>query len=381
MRGAERAKKRSKMAYHYGVPPSHYTKFYDPESPYSSGEYVHYAAYGTTPKRPSGHTRRASYQTSPKQGGYYSPAGDSPPWYESADYATPRKQVYVSTQRDGSQRRYEAYTYPNTKYHYRTNSQQAQPIYVRNDDADYAEPRVIYRNPSTKTKRASKADDYVYYKQEQMYQEAPRRSKTTRRASTTTKPTHKSKPSYSTPVATDKDAARAGIPAGYSIKNWDPTELPIILLGSVFDANSLGKWIYDWTVYRYTASHPFADVAGEMWLLLIKLAGKMKRAEECLPRIRSSNSRELVNDFLDSADRLWAKFKQLLKDCEYFMLKAAKREGSKKMGKNAGTEFVDSIFGRERFLPQTEKLMQSIRTWNHRFDANCEEILRRPSLA
>jgi hypothetical protein len=29
----------------------------------------------------------------------------------------------------------------------------------------------------------------------------------------------------------------------YSSKNWDPTALPIILLGSVFGANSLGKWI------------------------------------------------------------------------------------------------------------------------------------------
>lgn len=294
------------MSYHYGVPPSHYTKFYDPDSPYSSGEYVHYAAYDNAPKR--GHTRRASYNPSPKQGGYYSPAGSPPPWYEQ-DYATPRKQVY-----------------------------------------------------------------------EQVYHEAPRR-KTTRRASTTTKPTHKSKPSYVAPVATEKDAARAGIPAGYSIKNWDPTELPIILLGSVFDANSLGKWIYDWTVYRNTASHPFADVAGELWLLLIKLAGKMKRAEECIPRIRTHESRELIRDFVASADRLWEKFKDLLKECEYFMLKAAKREGNKKMGKNAGTEFVDSIFGRDRYLGHTEKLMQSIRTWNHRFDANCEDILRRPSVA
>lgn len=367
------------MAYHYGVPPSHYTKFYDPDSPYSSGEYVHYAAYDATPKR-NGHTRRASYTT--KQGGYYSPAGGSPPWYESQDYATPRKQVYVSTQREATKRRYEAYTSPSSKNHYRTKSQQTQPIYDRYDGVEYAEPRNINRNPSTRSQRPGKApaDEYVYYQQEQVSSEAPRRAKT-RRASTTTKPTHRSKPSYSAPVATDEDAARWKIPAGYSIKNWDPTEQPIILLGSVFDANSLGKWIYDWTVYRYTASHPFADVAGEMWLLLIKLAGKMRRAEECLPRIRSIDSRELVNDFLDSAFRLWKKFKDLLKDCEYYMLKAAKREGSKKMGKNAGTEFVDSIFGRERFLPQTEKLMQSIRTWNHRFDANCEDILRRPSIA
>ena len=50
------------------------------------------------------------------------------------------------------------------------------------------------------------------------------------------------------------------------------------------------------------------------------------------------------------------------------------------MGKNAGTELVDSIFGRDRELENTEKL-NSVRLWNMRFDANCEEILRRPSSA
>lgn len=37
----------------------------------------------------------------------------------------------------------------------------------------------------------------------------------------------------------------SSIPAGYSAKNWDPSEESIFLLGSVFDANSPGKWIYD----------------------------------------------------------------------------------------------------------------------------------------
>ncbi|KAI9792154.1 MAG: hypothetical protein M1816_002694 [Peltula sp. TS41687] len=45
--------------------------------------------------------------------------------------------------------------------------------------------------------------------------------------------------------------AKTEVPAGYSTKNWDPTEDPIFLPGSAFDANSLGKWIYDWPVYRH----------------------------------------------------------------------------------------------------------------------------------
>jgi hypothetical protein len=200
-----------------------------------------------------------------------------------------------------------------------------------------------------------------------------------RQPSTTARsPQKATKGSYATKArkATEEDACRAGIPSGYSIKNWDPTEAPILLLGSVFDANSLGKWIYDWTVYHHGPSTPLADVAGDLWLLLIKLAGKMKRAEECLQRIRSIDSQEMVEDFIESGSRLWQRFKELLKACEKYMWRAPKREGVS-MGKNAGIEFVDSIFGRDRQLENAEKLMNSMRLWNMRFDTNCEELIRK----
>lgn len=164
------------------------------------------------------------------------------------------------------------------------------------------------------------------------------------------------------------------------MKNWDPTEEPIMLLGSVFDANSLGKWIYDWTVYHHGPATPISDMAGELWLLLIQLAGKIKRAEECMPRIRSQENRDMIEDFIESGERLTDKLRKLLKACEMPMLKAGKRHGkdSAQLGKNAGIEFVDSIFGRDRQLENTEKFMASIRLWNLRFDANCEDILRKP---
>lgn len=154
-----------------------------------------------------------------------------------------------------------------------------------------------------------------------------------------------------------------------------------MLLGSVFDANSLGKWIYDWTVYHHGPATPISDMAGELWLLLIQLAGKVKRAEECMPRIRAEENREMIEDFIESGERLTDKLKKLLKACETPMLKAgSKRHGKETptLGKNAGIEFVDSIFGRDRQLENTEKFMASIRLWNLRFDANCEDILLRP---
>lgn len=360
------------MAY-YGSP---YT------SPYSSGEYVHYSPHYDQARR---HSRKASYTASPKAGWYSSP-GASPTYPDAnVEYASPRKHVYVSTE-NGKARTYETYTtFPTSKVHTRTSRKQTQPIYVYDDDAGYARMRTeyLYREPKPKHKSKPSTDNYFYYGQEQIYDESPKRSRA-RRSSTNTKSSpQKSRSTHASPSqqASEADAVRAGIPAGYSIKNWDPTELPIILLGSVFDANSLGKWVYDWTVFHHGASTPMADMAGDLWLLLIKLAGKMKRAEECAGRIRSLDSREMVQDFLVSGRRLWEKFKALLKDCEYYMMKAAKREGSKTMGKAAGTEFVDSIFGRDRYLESTEKIMNNIRLWNMRFDVNCEDILRRPSAA
>lgn len=183
--------------------------------------------------------------------------------------------------------------------------------------------------------------------------------------------------------ATPKDARNAGIPAGYSYKNWDPAEEPIILLGSVFDANSLGKRIYDWTIFYYGPSTPLAEMAGELWLRLLELAGKMKRAEETISKIRQKKSRRMVEDFLKSGECLWARFDGILKVCEGYMWKTVEEEsGGKKlisMGDNSGSEFVETIFGRDRQLDVTERLMTGMRLWSMRFDANCEDILRYPS--
>ncbi|KAI1423481.1 vegetative cell wall protein gp1 [Xylaria sp. FL1777] len=181
------------------------------------------------------------------------------------------------------------------------------------------------------------------------------------------------------PRATEADAKKHRIPTGYSLKNWDPTEEPIMLLGSVFDANSLGKWIYDWTVYHHGPATPISDMAGEMWLLLIQLSGKIKRSEEIVPQVRTQENREMIEDFIASGERLTDKLRSLLKRCEAPMLKASKKREAAQLGKNSGIEFVETLFGRERELEKTERFMQSVRLWNLRFDANCEDILKRPT--
>ncbi|KAF2719336.1 vegetative cell wall protein gp1 [Polychaeton citri CBS 116435] len=316
----------------YAVPLPHYPYDYrtPPASP-AGGPYYstrHYSYNPSTPP-PKGHARRATQDF-------------------QFTYSTPRTAKFHS-----------AYDYNSPGFQYSAqNTPQSKPdyvnIYSRAEPAAETKPRP--RRASHATKPASNP------------QPRPR-------ASNTAKP--------SPQKASEEDARRAGIPAGYSYKNWDPSEEPILLLGSVFDANSLGKWIYDWTVFFYGPAAPMSEVAGELWVLLIQLAGKVKRAEETMSSIRQQKNRDLVDDFLESGERLWQRFNKLLKICENYMWKAAKRENSSAknvtMGTNAGCEFVDSIFGRDRELDRTEKLMTGMRLWSMRFDANCEEILRSPS--
>ena len=88
----------------------------------------------------------------------------------------------------------------------------------------------------------------------------------------------------------------------------------------------------------------------------------------------------MIEDFIESGERLTDRLKKLLKACETPMLKAGKTKGPVRLDKNAGVEFVLTLFGRERQLGDTEKFTSAIRLWNLRFDANCEDILRRPGL-
>jgi hypothetical protein len=123
-------------------------------------------------------------------------------------------------------------------------------------------------------------------------------------------------------------------------------------------------------------------MAGEFWLLLTQLARKVKIAEETLSNIIKKENSEMVEDFIESGERLWMRFAKLLQVCENYMWKAAKKEACNKkpvsMGKSSGREFLESLFGRDRELEKTEKLMTGMRLWSMRFDANCGEILKNP---
>lgn len=289
-----------------------------------------------TPRRPAtraAHTRVNSYSTqstfSPR------PPRDSPRYNSSGEYATVDGVPYYND-----------------------------AVYSR-DPSYEAPPRPIAQaRPPTSLSHARRASASV-----------PQRPSTVR-------PTTHAAPRVvkppSPPKATEEHAARHKIPPGYSLKNWDPREEPILLLGSVFDANSLGKWIYDWTVYKVGSREPLAEMAGDLWLLLLELTEKTNRAINVGLKVRNKEKRALVEDFLDSSERLMDMLRLLLKNCEAPMLKAAKKKQSG-LGKNSGIEFVDTLFGRDRELIRTEKFMTKLRTWNMRFEANVAPILDNPT--
>jgi hypothetical protein len=178
--------------------------------------------------------------------------------------------------------------------------------------------------------------------------------------------------------ATEVDARKHHIPTGYSLKYWNPAEEPITLLNNVFDANSLGWWIYNWTVYRHGAGPPTSTIALELWTTLRELTRGIRRAKECIPRIKAEDHRVRVEKVIESGDHLIDELKGILKACETPILKASKKYGTQQaqVGNDGGTEFVKSMLNFSQGLENTKKFINSVQLWNDQFSANCQEILR-----
>jgi hypothetical protein len=148
---------------------------------------------------------------------------------------------------------------------------------------------------------------------------------------------------------------------------------------SVFDAFSLGVWIYGWTFFHHGKASPMADLAADLWLLLIKLAGIIKHADEVAPLARNLRVRDILEGLLEAGERLWGQLKKLIKACEVHIWKSFKKNGLT-LDHRSCCAFVDAIFGRDHELEVTEKLMRSMRLWILHFDAIWSEIPRQPEL-
>jgi hypothetical protein len=179
--------------------------------------------------------------------------------------------------------------------------------------------------------------------------------------------------------ATVEDAVENELDLSLDMKYWDPSEKPIRLLGSVYDGFSLGKWIVDWTFSICGVGSLNFDKAHRFWTLHLKLAGKMKYAEKNIKwiwRQEDENERLIVEDFIKAGERLVRRIKDLLRECEPAMKKTAKK-GDLELGRPAAVMFVKMFFGKKYLLEKTDSLINSLDIWNLRYDANCEETLRK----
>ncbi|KAK0655000.1 hypothetical protein B0T16DRAFT_424121 [Cercophora newfieldiana] len=151
---------------------------------------------------------------------------------------------------------------------------------------------------------------------------------------------------------------------------------PIVLLGSVFDAYSLGEWIFYFTVYRHgSVPTPISEMAGDLWLLLTELGTKTYRSEMAVSRIRSKGDRTMVLEFINTGADLMRRLRRRLKACEIPMMQLV--GGGETIPKTGGLEFVDTFFGRDGELTKTEEFMAAVRVWNYKFDERCERVLRK----
>ncbi|TLS22857.1 uncharacterized protein PpBr36_05790 [Pyricularia pennisetigena] len=75
-----------------------------------------------------------------------------------------------------------------------------------------------------------------------------------------------------------------------------------------------------------------------------------------MPDIRTLENREMVNNFIESGERLNDKLRRLLKHCKGRMLNYKKIKG--KLYTNTGPRFVDILLERDYEL-NTEKFMSS----------------------
>lgn len=165
--------------------------------------------------------------------------------------------------------------------------------------------------------------------------------------------------------ASDDDARKAGLRAGMDLKHWDRRERPLTLCDSVFDANSIGKYMYDWTMFAVGTGQNVAwlDSAGAMWKALIQLAGRMARASRFCGRNVADG--EVVDGFVQGGERLWKRMQALLSRCEVAMTRESEIP--------SGTALVEAVFSEPS--NEAENLVQAMLTWTRRFDVNCSRIL------
>ena len=183
---------------------------------------------------------------------------------------------------------------------------------------------------------------------------------------------YKSSPPREHRKATSRDFQVWEIPEDYSPEEWDPDETPIVVAGSIFDAYTFGKCICDWTRICFGEETPQFEVAGELWLDLVRLAARIKRAERGRNRAREDDDKEMLDEFIISGKRLWKDAEILFKDCEWYMWED---EHETQLRDDSGEQLVEALFRPDRERDWTESLMPRLYNWLRNFKKHAQPVL------
>lgn len=180
--------------------------------------------------------------------------------------------------------------------------------------------------------------------------------------------------------ATRKDAMRHRIPPYYDLRQGDPDEEPFTVVGSAFDAYSLGDWIYGWSVHAYGKHAPETQASHHLWNLIIRVADKFRSSRNFvahsvgIENMKQGENVDMVREFIEAGECLMERFHEHLKRCERYV----NESGNKDTGFISSDEcvrLVKALFSSQRIFENGASLTQSMRLWNHRWGVNCAEVV------
>jgi hypothetical protein len=161
-----------------------------------------------------------------------------------------------------------------------------------------------------------------------------------------------------------KAAARRNIPRGFSLRRWDPEEQPFLVAGTAFDANSLGKWIFDWACFAYGRSCPLIDVAGDFWVMLIRLTGGLSG----MGLLKRWEMTESLYEALAVGEKLLSAVAEHVAQCERSLRSTKEFKQRRKLGQESATAFVKAFLGSDKYLSRTEDITHDMRDWQRRYN-------------
>lgn len=163
---------------------------------------------------------------------------------------------------------------------------------------------------------------------------------------------------------------RYGVPRGYSVRHWDASEKPVVVGATVFDSNSFGKWIFDWSVRLFGSASRAADVAGELWLALIRLSGKVVALEAS--RSGSRAMRRIKGDAIALSDQV----ESMILVCEKATQRSIRRTVFSSSSEAVASQFVRQFLGSRSRMEGVVLFIRSVKRWETQFVDLCGSSIR-----